>query len=55
MHTEDFDARYHDLDTRSNDEIIGLILEAQVGGLTATRDAREAVNKLVTDDNNEQE
>ncbi len=43
MHTEDFDARYQDLDTRSNDEIIGLILEAQVGGLTATRDAREAI------------
>ncbi len=43
MHTEDFDRRYHDLDTRSNDEIIGLILAAQDAGLAATRDASEAI------------
>jgi N-acetylmuramic acid 6-phosphate etherase len=43
MHTEDFDARYHDLDARSNDEIIGLILDAQVAGLAATRAASEAI------------
>ena len=43
MHTEDFDARYQDLDTRSNDEIIGLILEAQVDGLAATHNARAAI------------
>ncbi len=43
MHTEDFDARYQDLDTRSNDEIIELVLAAQVAGLAATRDARDAV------------
>jgi N-acetylmuramic acid 6-phosphate etherase len=45
MHTEDFDARYHDLDTRSNDEIVGLILEAQVAGLSATRDATKTIAK----------
>ena len=43
MHTEDFDTRYHDLDARSNDEIIGLILDAQVAGLSATRDATVAI------------
>jgi N-acetylmuramic acid 6-phosphate etherase len=43
MHTEDFDARYQDLDTRSNDEIIALIVEAQVGGLAATRNAGGAI------------
>ncbi len=37
MHTEDFDTRYHDLDARANDEIIALILDAQVAGLAATR------------------
>jgi len=43
MHTEDFDTRYHDLDAHSNEEIIGLILDAQVAGLAATRDAGEAI------------
>jgi len=43
MHTEDFDTRYHDLDARSNEEIIGLILDAQVAGLVATRDAGAAI------------
>lgn len=43
MHTEDFDPRYHDLDTHSNEEIIGLILDAQVAGLAATRDAGAAI------------
>ncbi len=43
MHTEDFDARYHDLDARSNDEIIELIVDAQAAGLAATRDATAAI------------
>ena len=43
MHTEDFDTRYHDLDARSNEEIIGLILDAQAAGLAATRDASEVI------------
>ena len=43
MHTEDFDARYHDLDARSNEQIIGLILDAQGAGLAATRDATAAI------------
>ena len=43
MHTEDFDARYHDLDARSDDEIIGLILDAQSAGLAATRAATDAI------------
>lgn len=43
MHTEDFDARYHDLDARSDDEIIGLILDAQAAGLAATRAATDAI------------
>lgn len=44
MHTEDFDAQYRDLDARSNDEIIGLILDAQTAGLAATRDATTAIS-----------
>jgi N-acetylmuramic acid 6-phosphate etherase len=48
MHTEDFDARYHDLDTRSNDEIVDLILDAQVAGLAATRDASKAIAKAAS-------
>jgi N-acetylmuramic acid 6-phosphate etherase len=43
MNTEDFDARYHDLDARSNDEIIALILDAQAAGLAATRDVTDAI------------
>ena len=43
MHTEDFDARYNDLDTRANDEIVSLILDAQTAGLAATRDATNAI------------
>ncbi len=43
MHTEDFDTRYHDLDAHSNEEIIGLILDAQVTGLAATRNASKAI------------
>lgn len=43
MHTEDFDARYQDLDSRSNEEIIDLVLDAQVAGLAATRVARDAI------------
>lgn len=43
MHTEDFDTRYHDLDARSNEEIIGLILAAQDAGLAATRDASAVI------------
>jgi N-acetylmuramic acid 6-phosphate etherase len=48
MHTEDFDARYNDLDTLSNDDIIGLILDAQAAGLAATRDATGAVAAAAT-------
>ncbi|NKB48523.1 MAG: N-acetylmuramic acid 6-phosphate etherase [Alphaproteobacteria bacterium] len=43
MHTEDFDARYHDLDAQSDDEIIGLIFDAQAVGLAATRTATAAI------------
>ena len=43
MHTEDFDTRYHDLDARTDDEIIGLILDAQSAGLAATRAATDAI------------
>ena len=43
MHTEDFDARYHDIDTRSDAEIVELILDAQAAGLAATREARDAI------------
>ena len=43
MHTEDFDTRYHDLDARSNDEIIDLILDAQGAGLATTRAATPAI------------
>jgi N-acetylmuramic acid 6-phosphate etherase len=43
MNTEDFDARYHDLDARSNGEIIALILDAQAAGLAATRDVTDAI------------
>ena len=43
MHTEDFDARYHDLDARSNEEIIELIVDAQAAGLATTRDATAAI------------
>jgi N-acetylmuramic acid 6-phosphate etherase len=43
MNTEDFDARYHDLDALSNGEIIALILDAQAAGLAATRDVTDAI------------
>ena len=43
MHTEDFDTRYHDLDARTDDEIIALILNAQDAGLAATRNASKAI------------
>lgn len=43
MNTEDFDARYHDLDARTNGEIIALILDAQAAGLAATRDVTETI------------
>lgn len=43
MNTEDFDARYHDLDARTNGEIIALILDAQAAGLAATRDVTDAI------------
>ena len=47
MHTEDFDTRYHDLDAHSNEGIIGLILDAQVTGLAATRNASKAIAMAV--------